>query len=59
MLEDRENNLEPAAEAIDPPANDGGGGARLEAPEGSTAIDPPSNDGSAAIDPPSNDGGGG
>ena len=47
MLEDRENNPE-AAEAIDPPANDGGG-LGMDAPEaaeqGSTAIDPPSNDG--------------
>ena len=50
MLEDRENNPE-AAEAIDPPANDGGGAASMDAPQGAES-------GSTAIDPPSNDGGG-
>ena len=48
MLEDRENNPE-AAEAIDPPSNDLGAPASMDAPQaaepGSTAIDPPSNDG--------------
>ena len=52
MLEDRENNPE-AAEAIDPPANDGGGGlASMDAPQAAEQ-------GSNAIDPPANDGGGG
>ena len=51
MLDDKVNDPE-AAEAIDPPANDGGGGlASMEAPEGAAQ-------GNTAIDPPSNDGGG-